>query len=263
MAERNFRKTSRHVNQQSGAGPRRAALWVRAKVRSTGTSRKNQLYRLLEIRTRTLVRRSQIAVRQIADDARRQLEVTESTLLTQGPKQRERISERLRELLLDELKVRLTRSDGTCPEADHANQTEAGPDLFSIATPSDMSRCAGLRKQSFVPTQLIHRIFETWNLEMRDKAILLGLEESDQRLASEFLAGRTTIVGRDIKDRIAYLILIKSTLQSLFRNEDVENEWLRETHESLGNCTPLGLLLDGSLENMLLVKEFCDEAGCV
>lgn len=260
---RNFRKTSRHSNRLLGPVARKATLVVSAKVRSTATRRKNQLYRLMEIRSRTLVRRSQIAVRQIADDVRRQVEEVESTLFTHAPKQRERLSEHLRQLLLDELGVRLTRSDGKSLEEEHANRTEAGSDLFSSATPSNMSTHAWPREQPFVPTQLIHKIFETWNLKMRDKATLLGLEESDQRLASEFLAGKTTIVGRDIRDRIAYLILIKSTLHSLFRNEDVENEWLRETHEVLGDRTPLGLLLDGSLENMLLVKEFCDEAGGV
>ena len=263
MVRRNLRKTSRRSNQLLGTGARKATIVISAKVRSTDTRRKNQLYRLMEIRSRTLVRRSQIAVRQIADDVRRQVEETESTLFTHAPKQRERLSEHLRQLLLDELVVQLTRSDGTSLEEEHANRTEAGSDLFVRATPSNMSTGAWPRKQSFVPTQLIHKIFETWNLEMRDRATLLGLEESDQWLASEFLAGRAKVAGRDIKDRIAYLILIKTTLYSLFRNEVVENEWLRETHGLLGDRTPLALLLEGSMENMLLVKEFCDEAGCV
>lgn len=263
MARRNFRKTRRHSNQLSRTGSRKTALVVSAKARSTDTRRKNQLYRLVVIRRRTLMRRSQCAVQQIAADVRRQLEETESTLLTYAPKQCERISERLRHLLLDELKVWLTHSDGTGLEAERANQSAAGRDLFSIAPPRMMSKDIWPREQPFLPTQLIHKIFETWNLGMREKATLLGLEESDQQLARDFLAGRATIAGRDVKDRIAYLILIKSTLYSLFRNEDVENEWLRETHGLLGDRTPMGLLLEGSMENMLLVKEFCDEAGGV
>lgn len=263
MVQRNFRKTRRHSNQLSVAGSRKTALVVSANARSTDTRRKNQLYRLVVIRQRTLVRRSQCAVQQIADDVRRQLEETESMLLTHAPKQCERFSERLRHLLLDELKVQLAHSDWPSPEAGRANQIAAGRDLFSIKLPRVMSTGVWPREQSFVPTELIHKIFETWKLEMRDRATLLGLEESDQWLASEFLAGKATIAGRDIKDRIAYLILIKSTLYSLFRNEDVENEWLREAHGLLGNRTPLGLLLEGSMENMLLVKEFCDEAGGV
>lgn len=230
---------------------------------STDTGRKNQLYRLGVIRRRTLVQRSQVATRQIADDVRRQLEETESTLLTLAPKQRERFSKRLRQLLLDELKVRLTCSDGTRQEAEQANQAKAHSELFSSERRGIASTSTWPRERSFVPAQLIYRIFETWHLEMRDMAALLGLEESDQRLASEFLAGKSMIVGRDIKDRIAYLILIKSNLHSLFQNEDVENEWLREKQGLLRDRTPLGLLLEGSMENMLLVKEFCDEAGSV
>ena len=96
---------------------------------------------------------------------------------------------------------------------------------------------------------------------MKDAAILLGFEASDQSSVSDILNGRVKIDRRDIKDRIAYLIQIRSTLFSLFRAEDIENEWLRETHAMLGNRAPLDLLLEGSMENLLLVKEFCDEAA--
>lgn len=231
---------------------------VSAIFRAPATRRKNQLHRLVVIRRRTFVQRSQFAVQQIATDVRRQLEETESKLLAHTPKERERFSERLRQSLLDELKARLTCDDGLGLEAEDTIRTEVGPNLYF---PRIASARAWPREQSFVPTQLIHKILETWNLETREKAALLGLEESDQHLAREFLTGNLTIYGRDIKDRIAYLILIKSTLYSLFRNEDVENEWLREPHELLGDRTPLGLLLEGSMVNMLLVKEFCDEAG--
>lgn len=263
MARRTFGKTRRRSNQLAGTGSRRAALVVSAKVRSTDTKRKNQLYRLEVIRRRAFARRSQFAVQQIANDVLRQLEETESELTTHTPKERERFSERLRQLLLDELKVRLTCDDGLGPEAEQANRTEVSPDLYSVELPRVTWAGAWPREQSFVPTQLIHKIFESWKLEMRDKATLLGFEEFDQHLAREFLAGKPTIVGRDIKDRIAYLILIKSTLHSLFRSEDVENEWLRETHGLLGDRAPLGLLLEGSMKNILIVKEYCDEAGIV
>ena len=230
-------------------------------MRLTDTVRKNRLYRLEVIRRRTLVQRSQVAIQQIADDVRRQLEETEARLLTNARERGERFSERLRQLLLDELGVRLTHSDGTVLEAERANRAAAGRNLFALELPRTMATGEWFREQSFVPTELIRKIFESWKLGMGDRATLLGLEKSDQRLASEFLAGEATIAGRDIKDRIAYLILIKSTLHSLFRNADVENEWLREMHGLLGGCTPMALLLEGSMENILRVKEFCDEAS--
>ncbi len=95
-----------------------------------------------------------------------------------------------------------------------------------------------------------------WKLEPTDVVSLLGFERSDQSHVEALLEGLTTLRGRDAKDRIAYLFEIRKTLSDLFRSEDVENEWLREPHSLLDNRTPLDLLLDGGMENMLLVKEY-------
>lgn len=111
------------------------------------------------------------------------------------------------------------------------------------------------------PLLLLGRIFETWKLGTREQAILLGLDESDQLLVQDVLSGTSTIIGRDFRERIAYLIQIRRTLFALFRDDDVENEWLHETHELLGNHAPMDLLLEGSMANLLLVKEYCDEAA--
>ena len=45
------------------------------------------------------------------------------------------------------------------------------------------------------------------------------------------------------------------------RDEDMENEWLRECHEMLDDKAPMDLLLDGSMENLLLVKEYMEAAA--
>ena len=90
---------------------------------------------------------------------------------------------------------------------------------------------------------------------------MLGFEAADEALVSAILDGRTTAAGSDFKDRVAYLIQIRSTLFSLFRDEDVESEWLRESQSMLQNNTPMELLLEGSMENLLLVKEYCDEVA--
>ena len=111
------------------------------------------------------------------------------------------------------------------------------------------------------PIRLVSKIFDTWNLGMGERAKLLGLGESDQVSVERFLSGNPTTIRRDTKDRIAYLIQIRSTLFSLFRSENVENHWLREQQKMLGDHSPLGLMLEGSMEGLLLVRDFCDEAG--
>ena len=72
------------------------------------------------------------------------------------------------------------------------------------------------------------------------------------------LNGHVALAGRDVKDRIACLLHIRSTLSALFRCEEVENEWLREPHAMLDDQVPMQLLLEGSMENLLLVKEYVD-----
>jgi len=111
------------------------------------------------------------------------------------------------------------------------------------------------------PIQLVSKIFDTWKLRKNDGAKLLGLRTYDEVSIDRILSGKATDIRRDTRDRIAYLIQIRNALFSLFRDESVENQWLRERHEILDNHAPLDLLLEGSMENLLLVRDFCDEAG--
>ena len=67
--------------------------------------------------------------------------------------------------------------------------------------------------------------------------------------------------GRDAKNRIAYLFRIRKMLSALFGDKNVENEWLRERHEMLDDKAPMDLLLEGSMENLLLVKEYVEAAA--
>lgn len=74
----------------------------------------------------------------------------------------------------------------------------------------------------------------------------------------DVLQGYATLRGRDANDRIAHLFQIRKLLSALFQDEAVENEWLRETRDALQGKTPMNLLLEGSMENLLLVKEYVE-----
>ena len=72
----------------------------------------------------------------------------------------------------------------------------------------------------------------------------------DQASIEEVLSGNATIIGQDTKDRIAYLIQIRSALYSLFRNDSVDNQWLREPQVMLDSRAPLDPLLENSIVNL-------------
>ena len=92
------------------------------------------------------------------------------------------------------------------------------------------------------PIQFLKQLLRTWHLRQGDAIPLLGLEETDLPYVADLLDGRVTVRGRDVKHRIAYLFRIRKTLSSLFRDVEVENDWLREPHETLNGTGTHGPL---------------------
>ena len=109
------------------------------------------------------------------------------------------------------------------------------------------------------PIQFLVGLLKTWRLESENAVLLLGQERSYD--TDKLLHGDAQLSGRDVKDRIACLFRIRKTLSSLFRDEDTENAWLRERHDLLNGQTPMELLLEGSMENILTVREYVDLAA--
>ena len=108
------------------------------------------------------------------------------------------------------------------------------------------------------PVKFVTQLLTTWRLELPEACILLGFESSEFAYVNDVLQGHAHLQGRDTKDRIAHLFQIRKLLSALFRDEAVENEWLREPRDVLKGKTPMDLLLEGSMENLLLVKEYVE-----
>jgi uncharacterized protein (DUF2384 family) len=79
---------------------------------------------------------------------------------------------------------------------------------------------------------------------------------SERQYVDRLMNGMESLTGRDVKDRIAYLFQIRKALAGLFRNVEVENDWLREYHPMLDDRSPMELLLKGSMEYLLVVRDY-------
>lgn len=106
------------------------------------------------------------------------------------------------------------------------------------------------------PMQFLLLLLKTWELERQDAVPLLGFETSERQYVERLLNGMESLTGRDVKDRIAYLFQIRQTLAGLFRNVKVENDWLREYHPMLDDRSPMDLLLKGTMEYLLVVRDY-------
>ncbi len=109
--------------------------------------------------------------------------------------------------------------------------------------------------------QFLSKLLELWHLKSLDACILLGYENKDQNYVEAILSGTVTLRGRDAKDRIINLFKIRRTLSSIFRDLNVENAWLREPQKVLNDQTPLQLLQEGSIENLLRVRFLVEHMG--
>ena len=123
-----------------------------------------------------------------------------------------------------------------------------------LATSGTTTRLSG-------PVLFVLKLLESWRLERRNAVGLLGFDHSDADHVAAILDGNEQLRGRDAQDRISHLFSIRKTLRSLFQDLDVENDWLREAHSLLDNKTPLSLMLEGSIEDLLLAREYVDTAA--
>lgn len=108
------------------------------------------------------------------------------------------------------------------------------------------------------PVKFLRKLLTTWRLHDQDAVALLGFDEADAAMVFDLLAGRADFKGRDVRDRIVCLFQIRKTLHSLLQDDKVENEWLRQSHVGLDQDCPMDLLLEGSMENLLLVKDYVE-----
>ena len=110
------------------------------------------------------------------------------------------------------------------------------------------------------PVRVLHKILTVWQLDGQSQkvALLLGFDETDRAHARNILVGRVALKGRDIEDRVVCLYQIRKTLHALLRNEKTENEWLRKRHDGLDGHRPMELMLKGSMENLLLIRDYVE-----
>ncbi len=123
------------------------------------------------------------------------------------------------------------------------------------------------RRTSYVPgrvtgpVQFLARLLDLWRLDFLDACSLLGFEHADSESVKRLFSGVASLRGRDSKDRIAILIRIRTLLAGLFQDINVENAWLREQHPDLNGRTPLHLLREGSMENLLTLRNLVERAA--
>ena len=111
------------------------------------------------------------------------------------------------------------------------------------------------------PIQFVLKLLDFWRIETHEAAGFLGFDSADVDHVVAVFEGKEQFRGRGARDRISHLIWTRKTLWSPFRDLESENAWLREPHSMLDNRKPLSLLLGGSMEDLLLTREYVESAA--
>jgi hypothetical protein len=146
--------------------------------------------------------------------------------------------------------------DPSHPPSRYARDSRQGSlSLFIVSQPE---QTAYQPRRLTGPAQFLVQLLDFWQLPISGACALLGYDLQEQEAVQSILSGATGLRSRDARDRVASLVKIRTLLSGLFRSVEKENEWLREPKELLGNKSPLDLMLEGSMEKLLTVRQFVE-----
>jgi hypothetical protein len=96
---------------------------------------------------------------------------------------------------------------------------------------------------------------QRWHLSTTDQVTLLGYKGSGA-FGRQFLDGRLSVVPQDIRDRSGYVLGISLGLGALFNDsEEAELRWLSEPRPHFGGRSAIDFMLEGRMENLMIVAQ--------
>jgi hypothetical protein len=97
------------------------------------------------------------------------------------------------------------------------------------------------------------RLMEKWGFSRKDAAEILGFE--NEGLIGELYAGIEKVQQRDVRDRLKLFLSLAVDLDGLYEEDQVIIEWFDQPKKLLRGKTPRQLLVEGSMENLLRVRQ--------
>jgi hypothetical protein len=108
--------------------------------------------------------------------------------------------------------------------------------------------------------KVIGALFERWQLDAEAQTNLLGLSPSSRKLLPRYRRGEAALpAGRDVRDRVGYLLGIHKGLRLLFpRNEALRFDWVHRRNAMLEGRTPLDVMTGEGLIGIARVARLID-----
>lgn len=108
--------------------------------------------------------------------------------------------------------------------------------------------------------KVIGALFERWQLDAETQTNLLGLSVSSRKLLPRYRRGEAALpAGRDVRDRVGYLLGIHKGLRLLFpHNEALRYSWVHRRNDMLDGQAPLEVMTRDGLVGIARVARLVD-----
>ena len=107
--------------------------------------------------------------------------------------------------------------------------------------------------------RLTIRLFDLWNLNTEDQAILLGLATNKPSILSKYRNGKPLDDNLDLLDRAGHLLGIHKSLRMIFpNNKELAYRWVTQPNKHFNNKSPLDIMKERRFEGLLAVRRYLD-----
>ena len=102
------------------------------------------------------------------------------------------------------------------------------------------------------------RIVADWQLSAQDARVLLG--NPPESTFYKWKSGQVGQIGRDVLERISYVLGIYKALQILLPNSSSADGWIKRPNAApvFGGRSALDLMLSGNVADLYLVRQYLD-----
>lgn len=126
--------------------------------------------------------------------------------------------------------------------------------MLTVAQPqsTDLSAVAPGALRTFF------RIVADWKLSAQDTRVLLG--NPPESTFYKWKSGQVGQIGRDVIERISYVLGIYKALQILLPNPTSADGWIKRPNAApvFGGRSALDLMLSGNVADLYLVRQYLD-----
>jgi hypothetical protein len=105
------------------------------------------------------------------------------------------------------------------------------------------------------------RIADLWKLSRDQQMNLLGLRPTATGTYHNWKKNQDVSLDRDTLDRLSYILGIFRALEILLPQSEMSDSWIHRPNKGIpfGGRTPLDLMLEGKIQNLLEVREYLDD----